>query len=126
MEIIHIFQNLGLISLYKLQLQYNHIGTIDLHAFSGLIEVRILDLSYNHLDYVLPATFEDTPQLRSLYLQGNRLKIYPGPILIIPALQVNFTFHVCIIIASIIHPMKGKSRALLVACFLLFVPLKHV
>jgi hypothetical protein len=82
------FKNLGLTSLYKLQLQHNHIGTIDLHAFLGVTELRILDLSYNHLYYLLPATFEDTPQLRSLYLQGNRLKINPGPILIIPALQI--------------------------------------
>lgn len=82
------FKNLGLTSLYKLQSHHNHIGTIDLHAFSGLTQLRILDLSYNHLDYILPATFEDTPQLRSLYLQGNRLKIYSGPILIVPALQI--------------------------------------
>ncbi|PNF29181.1 hypothetical protein B7P43_G10789 [Cryptotermes secundus] len=61
---------------------------MDLHAFSGLTELIILDLSYNHLDYILPATFEDTPRLRSFYLQGNRLKIYPGPFLIIPALQI--------------------------------------
>jgi Leucine-rich repeat (LRR) protein len=84
------FQNLGLISLYKVKLQHNHIGTIDLHAFSGVTELRILDLSFNHLYYLLPATFEDTPQLRSLYLQGNRLKINPGPILIIPSLQVGY------------------------------------
>jgi len=82
------FKNLGLTSLYKLQLQHNRIGTIDLHAFLGVTQLRILDLSYNHLYYLLPATFEDTPQLRSLYLQGNRLKIDPGPILIIPALQI--------------------------------------
>jgi Leucine-rich repeat (LRR) protein len=88
MEIIHIFQNLELTSLSKLEAQHNHIGTIDLHAFSGLTVLIILNLSYNHLDYILPATFEDTPQLRSLYLRGNKLKIYPGPILIIPALQV--------------------------------------
>lgn len=92
--IILIFQNLGLTSLYKLQLQRNHIGTIDLHAFSGVRELRILDLSYNHLYYILPETFEDTPRLRSLYLQGNRLKINPGPILIIPALEVCLCFHV--------------------------------
>jgi Leucine-rich repeat (LRR) protein len=96
MEIINIFQNLGLTSLRKLEAQHNHIGSIDLHAFSGLIELVILNLSYNHLDHILPATFEDTPQLRSLYLQGNRLRIYPGPILIIPALQVHFSFHVCV------------------------------
>lgn len=87
-KIIYVFQNLRLTSLYKIQLQYNHIGTIDLHAFLGVTELRILDLSYNHLYYLLPATFEDTPQLRSLYLQGNRLKIYPGPILTIPSLEV--------------------------------------
>jgi Leucine-rich repeat (LRR) protein len=85
MEIIHICQNLGLTSLSKLEAQYNHTGTINLHAFSGLTELIILTLSYNHLDYILPATFQDTPNLQSLYLHGNRLKIYPGPILIIPA-----------------------------------------
>jgi hypothetical protein len=93
-DVIFIFQNLGLTSLYKLQLQHNHIGTIDLHAFLGVTQLRILDLSYNHLYYLLPATFEDTPHLRSLYLQGNRLKINPGPILIIPALQVCLSSYV--------------------------------
>lgn len=82
------FKNLGLTSLYKLQLQHNRIGTIDLHAFLGVTKLRILDLSYNHLYYLLPGTFEDTHQLRSLYLQGNRLKINPGPILVIPALEI--------------------------------------
>lgn len=82
------FKNLGLTSLHKLQLQHNHIGTIDLHAFLGVTQLRVLDLSYNHLYYLLPATFEDTPWLRSLYLQGNRLKTNPGPMLIIPTLEI--------------------------------------
>lgn len=82
------FKDLGLTSLYKLQLRHNYIGTIDLHAFLGVTKLKILDLSYNHLYYLLPATFEDTPQLRSLYLQGNRLKIDSRPILIIPTLQI--------------------------------------
>jgi Leucine-rich repeat (LRR) protein len=100
MQMIHVFQNLGLVSLHKLLLQHNHIGTIDLHAFSGITELKILDLSYNHLYYLLPATFEDTPQLWSLYLQGNRLKIYPGPILIIPAIEVYFSVRVCVCVGG--------------------------
>ena len=94
-SVILVFQDLGLTSLYKLQLRHNYIGTIDLHAFLGVTKLKILDLSYNHLYYLLPATFEDTPQLRSLYLQGNRLKIGSGPILIIPTLQVCLILTFC-------------------------------
>ncbi|PSN45881.1 hypothetical protein C0J52_11035 [Blattella germanica] len=82
------FKKLQLTSLYQLNLQQNHIGTIDHHAFEGVTELRILDLSYNHLYGILPDIFEDTPFLRSLYLQGNRLKFSNGPILIIPTLQI--------------------------------------
>ncbi|KAJ4430129.1 hypothetical protein ANN_22339 [Periplaneta americana] len=81
-------KEIGLTYLYKLQLQHNHIGTIDLHAFAGVTELKILDLSYNHLYYLLPAIFEDTPKLKFLYLQGNRLKLPKGPILIQQSLEV--------------------------------------
>ncbi|KAJ9587709.1 hypothetical protein L9F63_018860 [Diploptera punctata] len=83
-----IFKVLGMTSLYKLQLQFNRISVIDLHAFEGVTQLRILDLSFNHLYYILSATFEDTPHLRHLYLQGNRIKFYDGPILNIPTLQI--------------------------------------
>ncbi|CAK1602262.1 unnamed protein product [Parnassius mnemosyne] len=65
------FKELGYTSIRILNLSYNLIFWIGLHAFSGLDNLIYLDLSTNRLRYIPPDLFWDTPQLDTLDLSGN-------------------------------------------------------
>ncbi|XP_013197119.2 SLIT and NTRK-like protein 2 isoform X1 [Amyelois transitella] len=65
------FKAIGYTSLQALDLSYNLIFWIGLHAFSGLDNLVHLDLSNNRLRYIPSDLFWDTPLLDSLDLSGN-------------------------------------------------------
>ncbi|CAH2050677.1 unnamed protein product, partial [Iphiclides podalirius] len=65
------FKELGYTSIEVLNLSYNLIFWIGLHAFSGLDSLIYLDLSSNRLRFIPPDLFWDTPQLDTLDLSGN-------------------------------------------------------
>ncbi|XP_053610539.1 vasorin [Plodia interpunctella] len=65
------FKEIGYMSLQVLDLSYNLIFWIGLHAFAGLEDLVHLDLSNNRLRYIPSDLFWDTPLLDSLDLSGN-------------------------------------------------------
>lgn len=65
------FKNIGYTSLQMLDLSYNMIFWIGLHAFSGLDKLVHLDLSSNRLRYIPSDLFFDTPELDTLDLSSN-------------------------------------------------------
>lgn len=69
-EINH-FQEAGYLSIQVLNLSYNLIFWIGLHAFSGLEKLVHLDLSNNRLRYIPSDLFWDTPRLTTLDLSSN-------------------------------------------------------
>ncbi|XP_013134694.1 PREDICTED: leucine-rich repeat-containing protein 26 [Papilio polytes] len=65
------FKDLGYTSIQILNLSYNLIFWIGLHAFAGLDNLVYLDLSSNRLRYIPGDLFWDTPHLDTLDLSGN-------------------------------------------------------
>ncbi|CAG9796440.1 unnamed protein product [Diatraea saccharalis] len=65
------FKDAGYLSLEILNLSYNKIFWIGLHAFSGLESLVHIDLSYNRLRYIPSDLFWDTPKLTNLDLSSN-------------------------------------------------------
>lgn len=65
------FKEIGYTSLVILDLSYNHIAWIGLHAFSGLNNLTNLNLSNNRLGYLPSDLFWTTPKLENLDLSGN-------------------------------------------------------
>ncbi|XP_068626675.1 leucine-rich repeat-containing protein 24 [Battus philenor] len=65
------FKELGYTSIQILNLSYNLIFWIGLHAFAGLESLVHLDLSNNRLRFVASDLLWDTPQLQTLDLSGN-------------------------------------------------------
>lgn len=65
------FKDAGYLSLEVLNLSYNMIFWIGLHAFSGLEKLVHLDLSNNRLRYIPSDLFWDTPKLTNLDLSSN-------------------------------------------------------
>lgn len=65
------FQEAGYLSVEVLNLSYNVIFWIGLHAFSGLENLVHLDLSNNRLRYFPSDLFWDTPKLTTLDLSSN-------------------------------------------------------
>ncbi|XP_063823244.1 insulin-like growth factor-binding protein complex acid labile subunit [Ostrinia nubilalis] len=65
------FKEAGYLYIEVLNLSYNVIYWIGLHAFSGLDKLAHLDLSNNRLRYIPSDLFWDTPELISLDLSSN-------------------------------------------------------
>lgn len=65
------FKESGYTSLKLLDLSYNSIFWIGLHAFSGLDKLIHLDLSNNRLRFIPSDLFWDTPELDTLDLSTN-------------------------------------------------------
>uniref|UniRef100_A0A2A4K268 LRRNT domain-containing protein n=1 Tax=Heliothis virescens TaxID=7102 RepID=A0A2A4K268_HELVI len=65
------FKDAGYTSLEMLDLSYNLIFWIGLHAFSGLDKLVHLDLSSNRLRFIPSDLFWDTPELDTLDLSSN-------------------------------------------------------
>lgn len=68
---IFTFQEIGYSSLIILDLSYNLIFWIGLHAFAGLNHLTNLDLSNNRLRFISSDVFWDTPKLEILDLSSN-------------------------------------------------------
>ncbi|KAL4716965.1 hypothetical protein ACJJTC_012776 [Scirpophaga incertulas] len=83
------FKEAGYLSLEILDLSYNLIFWIGLHAFSGLDKLVHLDLSNNRLRYIPSDLFWDTPKLTFLDLSFNIFETLKNePILMHTSLQV--------------------------------------
>ncbi|KAI8429219.1 hypothetical protein MSG28_007744, partial [Choristoneura fumiferana] len=65
------FKEAGYFSVEVLNLSYNVIFWIGLHAFAGLDKLIHLDLSNNRLRYIALDLFFESPQLHILDLSGN-------------------------------------------------------
>ncbi|XP_026738692.1 leucine-rich repeat transmembrane neuronal protein 4 [Trichoplusia ni] len=65
------FKESGYTSLEVLDLSFNTIFWIGLHAFSDLDKLKHLDLSSNRLRFIPSDLFWDTPQLETLDLSSN-------------------------------------------------------
>lgn len=88
------FQTVGYTNLQRLDLSYNLIFWIGLHAFSGLDKLVNLDISNNRLRFIPSDLFWDTPELQILDLSSNVFeKLKNEPFIMHNMLQV------CIIIA---------------------------
>ncbi|CAG9831745.1 unnamed protein product [Diabrotica balteata] len=84
-----VFTNMHLANLKLLNLSYNQISQISLHAFEGLDNLKSMDLSYNSIQYFLGQWFFDLRSLRELYLRGNNLQdINEQPRIELPFLKV--------------------------------------
>ncbi|CAH0405253.1 unnamed protein product [Chilo suppressalis] len=83
------FKDAGYLSLEMLNLSYNKIFWIGLHAFSGLEKIVHIDLSNNRLRYLPSDLFWDTPKLTYLDLSSNIFeKLKNEPFLMHSNLQV--------------------------------------
>lgn len=83
------FKEIGYSSLKILNLSYNLIYWIGLHAFAGLEELVQLDLSNNRLRDIQSDLFWDTPKLDILDLSGNLFETLKNePFIIHDKLQV--------------------------------------
>ncbi|KAG7310502.1 hypothetical protein JYU34_003289 [Plutella xylostella] len=65
------FKESGYTSIIILNLSYNLIFWVGIHAFSGLTSLTHLNLSNNRLRFLPSDLFWDTPRLESLDLSGN-------------------------------------------------------
>ena len=65
------FMHLG--NLRKLNLGWNQISVISVHAFIGLHELRDLELSHNSLRMISRGTFSTLSKLKQLHMAGNSL-----------------------------------------------------
>ncbi|XP_049874788.1 leucine-rich repeat-containing protein 38 [Pectinophora gossypiella] len=89
------FKESGYSSIQVLDLSYNVIFWIGLHAFSGLEQLIHLDLSNNRLRQIPSDLFWDTPELRTLDLSGNVFEsLNNEPLLMHPKLQI-LNLHNC-------------------------------
>lgn len=70
----HAFQDVGLINLWKLTLSECKLLTIQRNGFSGLAIMIELDLSKNDLKMLHADTFKDTPKIRWILLNDNKLE----------------------------------------------------
>lgn len=70
----HAFQDVGLINLWKLTLSECKLLTIQRNGFSGLAIMIELDLSKNDLKTLHADTFKDTPKIRWILLNDNKLE----------------------------------------------------
>ncbi|XP_047509228.1 leucine-rich repeat transmembrane neuronal protein 2 [Pieris napi] len=83
------FKELGYTSIQVLDLSYNQIFWIGLHAFSGLDQLVDLNLSNNRIRYFPSDIFWDTPQLDILDLSSNILETLKNePLIMHNKLQV--------------------------------------
>ena len=84
----------GLENMYELDLGFNDISVIDLHAFEGLDNLEILDFNENSLTTeTLNGRFVHTPRVRSLYLGANRLTHLPARFFNSPEMRVLFVYN---------------------------------
>lgn len=65
------FKEAGITSIEVLNLSYNQLSWIGIHAFAGLDKLVHLDLSSNRLRAVVMDLFFETPMLEMLDLSGN-------------------------------------------------------
>uniref|UniRef100_A0A1B6CMR3 LRRNT domain-containing protein n=1 Tax=Clastoptera arizonana TaxID=38151 RepID=A0A1B6CMR3_9HEMI len=83
------FSDLGLLDLVEINLGFNSIRSIGLHAFAGLVHLNHLDLKGNHLYHILPWTFHDNPSIKRLILSNNPIgHNADGMLLDVPTLEV--------------------------------------
>ncbi|CAG9581625.1 unnamed protein product [Danaus chrysippus] len=83
------FKEIGYTSIKILDLSYNLIFWIGLHAFSGLNELVNLDISNNRLRFIPSDLFWDTPNLEILDLSSNVFeKLKNEPFIMHTKLQV--------------------------------------
>lgn len=87
-----IFQEAGYLNIHILNLSYNLIFWIGLHAFSGLNSLTHLDLSNNRLRHIPSDLFWDTPMLDTLDLSANIFESLKNePLIMHSTLQVRYS-----------------------------------
>lgn len=69
--LLFFFQENGYKSIEVLDLSYNLIFWVGLHAFSGLEKLVHIDLSSNRLRFIPSDIFFDTPELKTLDISSN-------------------------------------------------------
>ena len=60
--------------LFKCDLAFNKLRSLNRVSFSGLTNLAYLDLSFNQISYIQMSTFESTKNLEKLNLESNRIR----------------------------------------------------